>query len=464
MNIIVIVLDTLRQDVCGCYGSELGATPVIDGLADESVKLTHFLPGSFPTGPMRKDLHFGRFTFPYHSWRTPVSTKEVSVGQVVAKGGYKVGMVSDVSNSQFPYRIDDYNLVDCRRYNPELMPDWRKMKLPAKAAKLRTPVQRIKTLLAHRASFKSEEEHCCARVFREAHRWLEGNACGAKPFLLFVDCFDPHEPWNAPQCYVDLFDPGYRGDALFEPAYARATFAAEREIAHMKMLYAAKVALVDKWLGYFLDAVLRMGLWEDTAVILTSDHGFYHGEHGLIGKMELSKEDSRPTRRWPLYDTIMRVPLLIRVPGMTPRTSRALCQPPDLAATVADLAGRSVPQRWHGTSLAKVLKGKARRHRSCTLSSFTFDDEKDVRTPTCFRTGRYLYVYGGDEWPHELFDLQADPGQTKNAIKKKAAVAKRLHGQFLRALEEIDARRESVEMRREFMAPARDISDTRSII
>ncbi|NOZ24124.1 MAG: sulfatase-like hydrolase/transferase [Planctomycetes bacterium] len=464
MNIILIVLDTLRQDVCGCYGSSLGATPTIDALAKESAKLTHCLPASFPTGPMRKDLHFGRYTFPYHSWRTPVGEEEVSIGQVASKEGYRVGMVSDVRNSQFPYRIEDYNLVDCRTYTPETMPDWRKMKLPAKASKLRTPVQRLKTLLAHRASFNSEEEHCCARVFREAHRWIEEKGHGKKPFLLFVDSFDPHEPWNAPQCYVDLFDPGYKGDALFEPAYARADFATAREIRHMKALYAAKVALVDKWLGYFLEGVRRMGLWNDTAILLTSDHGFYHGEHGLIGKMELSKKDSRPTRRWPLYDTIMRVPLLIRVPGLRPRTSHALCQPPDIAATVVNLAGGKTPKRWHGQSLAPVLKGKSNRLRTWTLSSFTFEDEAELRTPTCFRTGRYLYVYGGDEWPHELFDIRNDPDQKVNIIKKQTAVANQLHSRFLTALGEIEARPESIALREDFMQPPRDVLDARATI
>jgi len=464
MNIIVIVLDTFRQDVCGCYGNNLGATPVIDALAEESVKLTRFLPASFPTGPMRKDLHFGRYTFPLHSWRTPVGDEEISVGQVAAAGGYRVGMVSDVVNSQFPYRIDDYNIVDCRRYDPQTMPHWSKMKLPAKASKLRTPVRRLKIILAQAAARKSEEDHCCARVFREAHQWLERNAGGPKPFLLFVDSFDPHEPWDAPRYYVELFDPGYKGDELFEPAYARAGFATPREMKHMRMLYAAKVALVDKWLGFFLDGVRRMGLWDDTAVILTSDHGFYHGEHGLVGKMLLSKRTSRPTRRWALYDTIMRVPLLIKVPGVKPFTTHALCQPPDLSATILDLARCKVPKRWHGKPLTPVLKRRTRTHRRWALSSFTFEDEADVRCPTCFRTDRYLYIYGGDEWPHELFHLASDPDQRKNVIKKNLKTAERLHGEFLRALEAIEAKEESVRLRREFMHPARNLSRVNSII
>lgn len=464
MNMIVIVLDTLRQDVCGCYGSRLGATPVMDVLAEESVQMTHCLPASFPTGPMRKDLHFGRYTFPYHSWRTPVGEEEISIGQVAGKAGYRVGMVSDVNNSNFPYRIEDYRLVDCRKYVPETMPDWKTMALPADPAKLRTPEQRLKTLLAHAASWKSEEERCCARVFREAHRWIEERGHGKEPFLLFVDSFDPHEPWDAPSYYVDLFDPGYKGEALFEPAYARAGFATPREMKHMKMLYAAKVAMVDRWLGFFLEGVVRCGLWEETAIVLLSDHGFYHGEHGLVGKMELSKEDSRPTRRWALYDTIVRVPLLVKAPGLKPRTCAALCQPPDVAATILDLLGCKVPDRWHGKSFLPALKGKKSLGRRWTLSSFTFEDEKAVRCPTSFRTEKHLYIYGGDEWPHELFDLQRDPQQERSIIKGKSTVARGIHQEFLKALGEIGAKKESIALRQEFMAAPRDVSQVRGII
>jgi len=463
-NVICIVIDTLRQDACGCYGNKLGATPNLDALARESAKFAHCLPASFPTGPMRKDLHFGKFTFLRQMWRTSVAKNDVPIGKVLARAGYRVGMVSDVGNSQFPYGIDDYNLVDVHTFKPNEDDSWKKIKLPAKVRKLRAPKSRLQILLARAAAWEAEEEHCAARVFRQAHQWLERNAFGKKPFCLMVDSFDPHEPWDAPRYYVEKFSPNYKGEELFEPAYARNTYASREEVKHMRAMYAAKVNMVDTWLGFLLDGVRRMGLWDDTAILLTSDHGFYHGEHGLIGKMELCHEDSRPSRRWALYDTIMRVPLLIKVPGVKPRTTEALCQPPDLTATMAEIGGAKPPAIWQGESLLRVIRGKVKTHRSCTLSSFGYVQDPEVRTPTCYRTDKYLYVYGGDEWPHELFDLEQNPGQTRNIINQNLDVARRLHRQYLGALEKLGCPKSSLKLREEFMPKARDVSGVRSEI
>jgi len=81
---------------------------------------------------------------------------------------------------------------------------------------------------------------------RAAHRWIEKFGRRNQPFFLVVDAFDPHEPWDPPRYYIDRYDLGYKGDELFEPAYEPAGYATQREIQHMRAMYAGEVSLVDQ--------------------------------------------------------------------------------------------------------------------------------------------------------------------------------------------------------------------------
>ena len=100
-----------------------------------------------------------------------------------------------------------------------------------------------------------------------------------------MDFFDPHEPWDVPQWYVDMYDPNYAGEVVDYPQYAKwREFLTEDELKHCRALYAAEVTIIDRWVGKIFEKVEDSGLMENTVILFSTDHGFLLGEHGFIGK------------------------------------------------------------------------------------------------------------------------------------------------------------------------------------
>jgi len=453
LNIILIISDTLRRDYCGCYGNDWVRTPYIDALAKESTKFTHFYTASFPTRPMRKDVHCGRFTFTYERWGGELQSGEALLAKELKRRGYSTALIGDTpSNPGFEPGFDHFEIIPGQG-GPPLDPELamkKRFKLPAAVRKLRTPRERLQKIMADAAVWQGEEDRYVAQTMRASRRWLESQYGSTKPFFLLVDTFDPHEPWNPPSYYIETYDPNYKGDELVEPRYWTAEYATRREIDHMRKMYAGEVTLVDRWAGYLLEGIRQMGLWDDTAIILTSDHGFYHGEHNLIGKLQLDRKGII-CRRWPLYETIAQAPLLIRVPGMEGgKTRSGLCESPDLMPTILDLARARIPKTVQGASLMPIVRGKTTSIRDCAVSSGTYLQDEEVRCPTSFRTKKYLYIYGGDEWQSELYDLQADPEEKRNIFRKARPTAQKLHERYVEFLEAIDCPSVSLDLRREF--------------
>ncbi|MGC8972307.1 MAG: sulfatase family protein [bacterium] len=448
-NIVLIICDTLRQDYVGCYGGNI-YTPSIDMLAKEGVMFTHFLPASFPTGPFRKDILTGRFTFTYHSWRSNWQSKDYLITDALNKAGFVTALIGDTMtvgsfDSHFQY-------VDfIKGQGPvSLYPLDIELPLPADENKLRTPRERLQVLMEQWVRWQGEEDRFAPRVFKKAHQWLENFGRKAKRFFLMIDSFDPHEPWNPPRYYIERYDSNYEGDELFEPAYAPSGYASEREIQHMRAMYAGEVTMVDRWLGFLLEGLKYMDLWDDTAIILTSDHGFYHGEHGLIGKVELDRNGTI-IKRWPLYDTITRIPLIVRIPGgPSGKMYDSLCQAPDLTVTLYDLARLRIPDTCQGCSLLPVINGEKNQIRNLTVTSHTYITDKECRCPSSIRTKEWLYIYGGDEWQHELYNLREDPIQKNDVFDEEREIAKDLHQEYINWLKEMECPEVSIHLRSKF--------------
>jgi len=446
VNILLVISDSLRADACGCYGG-FARTPSIDALAREGMRFDRCHAASFPTGPMRKDLLTGRFTFTYTPWGGKMDRGEALLPVQLKRSGYATAFVGDSPGAwAFDDGYDHFERIEAQHADPGAP---KHPALPAPMRKFRCPRSRVERAVRQRLAWR-EEDTPVAQTMRAACRWLESRYGAREPFFLHVDTFDPHEPWLAPRYYVDLYDAGYRGHELIDPAYEPAGYATPREIAHMRALYAAEATMVDHWIGVLLDTLERLRLSDSTAVIFTSDHGFYHGEHGLIGKVRLNRRD-RIIARWPLYSTITRIPLVIRVPGLRgARAHRAFCQPPDLMPTLLELAGARIPRTVQGASLLPLLRGERTPVREVAVASCTYVQDDAVRCPTSLRTGRYLYVYGGDEWPSELYDLRKDPQEQRNIISRKRDVAKAMHQRYLDFLKQIDCPKQWIEGRREF--------------
>ena len=472
MKIIVIVSDTLRWDFLGCYGNKWIHTPNIDKFAKRAIIFDKAYAGSFPTVPHRSDLFTGRYCFHTRGW-APLPPEEDTLSKILTRAGYYTKMVTDTGNiirgaMNFYLGFDDWEYID-RNDLPESKKD---VKVPCSKYKFRFP-ERGYWLYPRLINLK-EDEFFCARTMRKAAEWLEKNYTRDN-FLLYVDTFDPHEPWLPPQEYIDLYDPDYegKGDIVFFPRYDYADYLTDAELKHMRALYAGMVTLVDKWVGFLLDKIEELGLFEDSAIIFTSDHGFYHGEHDRVGKHTvLNGRDS-----WPLYEEVSHIPLLMSIPDM-PKGKRcdALIQPVDIMATILDLAGIQKPKDLHGESILPVLRGETNQIREIAVSSggpyfqpgphcgvtrppwlalpphmkrFVLSPDPEYISHSSITDGEWVLLYATEGVHAELYNLRRDPKQRSNVISENIEVAKRLHKKFYSFLENIGASEEILRLRRE---------------
>lgn len=448
MNAILIVADTLRRDHLGCYGNSWIRTPHLDAFAESAAVFDRAYLASFPTVPHRADLVTGRYTLTYRGW-APLDREERTLARQLGAKGWCTMLVADTPH----ILADGYGFQrdyagwewirgqegDRWRTQPRVI-EW-----PCHPSRSRDETVLYRHL-RNTAGWTGEDDRFCARSVRTACEWLEANH--REPFLLHLDLFDPHEPWDAPRELVDLYDPGYQGEELIYPHYGATDRLTPEELRHVRAMYAAEVTLVDRWIGRLIETVDRLGRADDTVVIVTSDHGFCLGEHELLGKGHTRGPEG--FRYCPLWEEIARIPLLVRGPEVTPGRRGALVQPPDLAPTVLDLLWVDPPARSQGRSLAPILRGESQSVRDCALSSPWLAD-RERGGVTTFTMGRWSLLHvpraGAGECRSMLFDLETDPAQARDLLGEQPSVALAMHRGMLDLLADHGAPPEELEAR-----------------
>jgi arylsulfatase A-like enzyme len=218
---------------------------------------------------------------------------------------------------------------------------------------------------------------------------------------------------------------------MIHPNYGPASAYSRQELANLEAHYAAEAYLVDKWLGTVFKKIEELGLFEDSIVVFTSDHGIFLGEHNRTGKSNIHPDDERV---WPLYRELPHIPLLISAPGVKGgRRVDELTQSVDLLPTFMELAGvkSAVDLKMHGLSLAPLMRGRAKKwpRQYAFSSTFIRNGEPTVTDK------RWTYIaYGEKGGRPELYDLRVDPGQKKNVLGTFPGVARRMKkalGDFL---------------------------------
>jgi len=475
MNFILVIADTFRKDHLGCYGNKWISTPYLDKFAKRSVVFDNAYAGSFPTVPNRRDVLTGRAVFTYADWgRLP--SDEVVLPELLGEKGYTSMMVADTphilqSGYNFDRGFNGWQWIRGQE-NDRLRTDPEEVTFPCKPEKLRTGRVVVEQYLRNVSDRTYEEDYFVAKTMREAARWLEKNYKRDK-FFLYVDTFDPHEPWDPPKHYLELYEKGYEGEEVIYPIYGDASYLTKKELAHVRALYAGEVSLVDRWVGMLLERIEDLGLFDNTLVIFTTDHGFYHGEHGMIGKLRIDKGKMHYD---PLYREVADIPLIAAVPGTSRgRRVKGFAQPWDMAPTMLELAGARISPSVQGKSLAPVLKGKKRAVRNFAVSSPSIIHGPNPFVRSTVSTSRWTLIYGGQaeeevgtvetaavdsrsrrmerakpgEAKPELYDITSDPDQRHNVIGKNHDVARRLHGSYVKFLEEVGTSEEHMRARRE---------------
>lgn len=425
MNVIVIIADSLRRDHLGCYGNSWIRTPHIDQFATECALFDEAYSEGLPTLPTRTAWWTGRFTFPFRGWQ-PFELSDALLAEVLWSRGYTTALITDVYHMHKPGMNcgrgwDTVRFIRGQEYDPYIVDPRIVVDLSA-THKLRGDDSdalwrpRFEQYLRNCSVRESEEDYFVAQVVRAGIEWLEAQRKNDRLFL-WLDCFDPHEPWDPPAPFDTLYDSDYQGVALIDPVPGPVDgYLSERELQHVRALYAGEVSFVDKWIGIFLDAVRRLGLMENTLIVFTADHGEPLGEHGFVRK-------ARPEN----WEELVHIPLLIRHPDGLGARQRvpAIVETCDLMPTILDVLGiegtvesplhQSSPP-MHGKSLLPLLQGEA----------------ETVRDYAYIGHHRRSWNIRNAEWSYHLwldgrrapclFHRPTDPGEQHNVLPQNRAI------------------------------------------
>ncbi len=450
-NIILLITDTYRYDNLGDRSAVMPVrTPELDRFRKEHAAEVHgFYTGSFPTIPHRTDVATGRVGWPCYGWQPIEKSSRNHVASLVGGKGYATQLICDCPhlfnahfnpafNAAFQHRGQEGDKPLLHLDDPiiEIMPPAKTRPRPSFHGHPLVDVHRW----TNRHS-SNEFDKFPARTGATVIRWLEEN-CTASPFFLWVDFFDPHEPWDAPEYMVRRYDPEYSGPPMMHPNYGRTDAYTADELRNLRAHYAAEAELVDRWLGRVLQKIDDLQLWDETVVVVTSDHGMSLGEHARTGKSNISDNDSR---FWPIYPEIGHVPFLVAAPGVPAGASlELLAQPCDLLPTVCELAGvePDAPEDLHGRSFAPALRHGSGRHRELAVSGCFLHPEGTGGVPRCASTP---FVVSSDGWGYapvgaegtpELYALGEDPLAENNLAAEHPDKVRIMHERFIEYLRE----------------------------
>ncbi len=436
-NVVVIVADTFRRDHLGAYGNPYISTPHIDEFARSSVVFDRHVISSFPTMPARADILTGTFSYTHMGWE-PLPRHLTTLPEVLSKAGYHTMGVVDTPffiRNGFGYDRGFDDFIWVRGQGDDTRPHER-----ADA----------------RSTWRSEEDRMVARTVTQAERWLERHH--DEQFFLYVDTWDPHEPWDAPEYYTRKYREGYEGEQIY-PAYGNWKKAglAKDDVDLGHATYCGEVTMVDFWIGRLLREARRPRAQRRTrssssppTTASTSGSTTTSARPSGCTIPRLRSQRTRPSRsgcteswlltveRSPLYRELTNVPLMVRGPGLEPGRTQAMTTAPDLAPTIMELAGLGgVPTTMTGDSFGGVLEGSRQEHRPLVVSSWplylaegeivTAIDSKARRIadymPVTVTTPERSLILGGPDDEPELYDLARDPGEQDNIWRTQAAKA-----------------------------------------
>lgn len=365
-NVVVLLLDSLNRHMLGCYGGAEFTTPNLDRLAARSLRFTRHYSGSLPCMPARHDILCGALDFLWKPWGS-IELWEDPITSQLKMAGVTSQLISDhphlFESGGENYHCDfgawDYlrgHESDPWKLRPD--PSWvGTPALPAATEWERRPYDDSRTY------FRREEDFPGPKTMMAAARWIEDNANCHDRFFLFVDEFDPHEPFDTPEPWTYRYHDQRESPLIIWPPYGTDVVArgmlSSKQGAQVRANYGAKLSMIDHWLGKFLDSFDRHGLWEDTAIILLTDHGHYLGERDMFGKPPV-----------PVHNTLGHIPLLVSWPRTPPRVCDALTTSVDIHATLCDVFDVAAEHRVHGHSLRPIIDNKASEVRDYVLQGY----------------------------------------------------------------------------------------------
>ena len=435
-NVLFIISDDLKASVLGCYGDPRCKTPNIDKLARRGLVFERAYCQGTSCGPSRQSFMFSKYK----------GQGKINLGQHFKENGWYSARVGKIYHMRVPGDIiagtngKDVASSWTERFNSQ----GREAHTPGDYACLNLNIftksleNRQTTQMPHRmfVSVKYQGDGSDQPDHKSATKAIELLQKHQKqPFFLAVGLVRPHYPMVAPEQYFapyrwqDMVLPKTIADDLADiPKLGIAgTVSTTNPIGkypdnqkRMWAAYYASVAFMDEQVGRILAELDRLGLRDQTAIVFTSDHGYHLGEHGFWQKSNLHEE-------------VLRVPLIMSVPGMKTGRSKSIVELVDMYPTLSELAGLKIPSGVQGTSLLPVLKDPQATVKAGALS---FNKGYSLRTDD-WHYMRYsdktLELYDMNKDPQQFHNLAGNSEQAETVQRLEAALKARLRAHKIKA-------------------------------
>ncbi|MBX3567014.1 MAG: alkaline phosphatase family protein [Rhizobiaceae bacterium] len=454
-NVLFITCDQWRGDCLSAAGHPVVRTPNADALAREGTLFARHYAGAAPCSPARACIYTGRYQMTNRVCRngSPLDARFGNVALAARALGYDPTLFgyTDVSPDPRAHAPGDPVLTSYEGVLPgftvrQLLPEHQKPWLSWLRAQgvhappfpdVHRPV-RSAGEVSSAPPIYTRRQTPAAFLVAEFTRWL-GEQDAARPWFAHLSFISPHPPYIAPEPFNTMYDPDdgpdfrragrWQDECATHPWLAdhlerqkRSKFIpgakgrlrgwTEKEFRTIRAIYYGMISEIDDKLGQLWSTLRRSGAWEDTVVVLTSDHGEMMGDHFMLGKGGY-------------FDGSYHVPLVIRVPGATgSRRVDAFTEAVDIKPTLIDLMGGTPPAWLDGRSLAPLLGRSVEGWRDCAHWEFDFralgkPEGRLGLSPrdsslAVIRSDTFKYVHFGGGLPPLLFDMAQDPGELRN--------------------------------------------------
>lgn len=431
-NVLLITLDQFRADCLSAAGHPVVRTPHLDALAADGVRFARHYSQAAPCGPGRASLYTGTYQMNHRvvGNGSPLDARFDNVALLARRAGYEPALFGYTDQAIDPRtaegpddpRLWTYNGI-LPGFDPVLhVPDdhgpW-----VAWLAELGVDVSCGPIALLATEGERPEEQSVGAFVTDAAIEWIESRAGAGEPWFAHVSHLRPHPPYAAPGRWSTAYDPAAVGTPIAPvdaaPSFHRAVLDQDQpsapsgpELARMRAQYFGMVSHIDHQVGRLLDAIRRLGQWDDTVVIVTADHGEMLGDHGLKEKLGY-------------WEQSYAIPCIVRDPRHPDGRGRVVdrfTENVDLMPTIAEAVGQPVPAQCDGYPLTPFLAGTAPprwRHAAhweydwrtifvpTVPHEWPWDRMLEEQHLAVLRTADHAYVqFGNGDWL--CFDLAAD--------------------------------------------------------
>jgi len=401
-NVLFIVLDTVRAQNLSVYGHHRSTTPALEKLAKRSVVFDQ----AISTAPWTHTSHVSMFTgrYPHETsadWLGPLDDTWPTVAEVLSQQGYRTaGFVGNMGRCGHVYGIDR-GFVHFEDY-------------PVSVRMILESAQLARTAAAYVRKYFGIEQtlirKSAATVNQNFLDWLPDQDQEQRPFFVFLNYFDAHDPYVTQPPYDTIFGE-HKVKSL--PSLWQTDYNQD-ELETLLQAYDASIAYADQQMALLFESLKSRGLLDNTLIIIVGDHGEEFYEHGMMGHGNN------------LYRTSLHVPLMISLPS-SDLSARVTNQPVslvELASTIMDLVGVEKQPTFLGQSLARFWQPPLptdREEETLLLSEVT----QGINTPDHFpvtwgdmqslTTESMHYILNGND-TQELYDYIQDPQEIHNLI------------------------------------------------